>query len=432
MADDLNTLPPGMTVTHSDVATVVVGDESAALGDKSSYVDDYNKGMRRSIGDKYDFIVRQIPDFDKKVGLVLDFGCGDGELLKRIAARDKTMKLTRQYIGVDVAPEMIHAANKNCANINALFTSNFEEARASVEATHAKGKKSVLVLSSVVHEIMHYQSPEQQEKFWKTVWSMGTDYVAIRDFSLPGSLKYNQTSTKVLNSIRRAYADKTYPEGHPLAGRNILDVWQNGFEPMTGHGPEYEKGFKGWGPIENEFSAIHFLMSFNRLEADAKDPILQREGMRELQENYGLTFSSLISHIPIIYNPIYAERGVTPARTKILKDTFGISVRKDDIPPMKIKTVVERRSDIKDPSLYEGRYHTSLSFIGKLAERTLQTKYGIKLATDNRYPERDGGGILGRFDGQRYGGSMDWVSYLLKKADRTSMISRDQGTDIAL
>lgn len=412
-----------VTESDADDKGLATKGEADDLGDKSSYLDSYNKGMRRSMTDKFDYIVKQIPNFDKEVGVVFDFGTGDGELIKRIAERDKKSHINRKYIGYDIAPEMVAAAKRNVPLPNALFTDKLDEARKAMEDGRKNGKKSVLILSSVVHEIMHYQKPDVQKKFWDSVWQTGADYVAIRDFSLPGSLAYNETKPRVLNAIKRAYGNVTFPSSHPLAGKKVLDVWQNGFEPIQGHGPEFAAGFKGWGPLEKEVSAVHFLMSFNRLEIDAKDENLQREGIREMKENYGLTFSNLVKKIPIAYEPIFAERGVTPARAKVLKDEFGIDVAKDDIPPMKIKTVVKRRTDIKDPSLFEGKYHTSLSYIAKLAERDLETKYGIKIHAndDDRFPQQEGG-ILARFDDQRYARPLDWLAYLLKKADRTSLV----------
>lgn len=406
-----------LNVTGSTVAAVVDPDafdkvdERGALGDKSHFVDDYNDGMRESIGDKYDYIIRQIPKFDKEVGVVFDFGCGDGELLKLMGARDKKKGITRNYIGYDLAPEMVDAAKKNFDNPRALFTDSLEEARKSVLEARKTGKKSVVVLSSVIHEVVHYQSPEQQEEFWKAIWETGADYVAIRDFAVPEKLATDQTSLRVLNQIHRAFADRTYPEGHPLAGRNVLDVWQNGFEPIPDAPAAFAKGFKGWGPLENKLSSTHFLMSYDRLRIDAKDEATQERGIREMQENYtSMPFGKLLNNIPKIYQPLYCERGVTNGRADKLESVFNVDVKKDDIPPFKAKIVLKRDTNYREETC--DQYHTRFSFRAGLAAAELRDKYHI----DINKPQAEGpfGGTQGWYKGDEHPGHIGWLKSLVR------------------
>lgn len=148
----------------------------------------YNKGMAKSLEDKL-FFLNHLPM--NEIDSVFDYGCGDGTLLYAIHQRFPHIKC----VGYDNNPDM-----------NGY--SDFEEALDECEG------KTLLVLSSVVHEVYSYWEPDT---FWAQVFNSGFDYIALRDMSYTKTSLINWDSTKAIKSAKKHdlwedYLDKH--EGH--------------------------------------------------------------------------------------------------------------------------------------------------------------------------------------------------------------------------
>lgn len=98
---------------------------------------------------------------------MVDFGCGDGYFTKMIAE----IFPEKRIMGYDSDPEMIQVARHTGAMPgNVVFTNQFPP----------EGM-NVLNLTSVVHEIEHYSTEEEKERFWYYVFNAGFKYIIIRD-----------------------------------------------------------------------------------------------------------------------------------------------------------------------------------------------------------------------------------------------------------
>ena len=102
----------------------------------------------------------------KTIKTVVDFGCADGEMFKYLPAHWKR-------IGVDNSPQMREAAKKNYPD--AIYVSSLSEANVLKEG------KTLLIMSSVLHEIYSYCSKKEIDDVWTGVQNGAYDYIAVRD-----------------------------------------------------------------------------------------------------------------------------------------------------------------------------------------------------------------------------------------------------------
>ena len=141
----------------------------------------YNERMDKSIEDKLWFINKVDAD------IYVDFGCANGNLLKHLSyIHQKQGKTDIQYIGYDNNDEMLELARQNCNRFkNISFTNDFVNVRRlyNITSTDEKDKKVCLILSSVLHEVYSYSNGEEKEDFWKSIYDLEFDYIAIRDMT---------------------------------------------------------------------------------------------------------------------------------------------------------------------------------------------------------------------------------------------------------
>lgn len=134
---------------------------------------DYNAQMRHTAGNKL-FWLRGINPED--IGLVVDFGCADANVLK-VASR--LLPDDCSFVGIDKDPRQIAAAKAHFVAADSLST-DWEMADQFLNDMQP-GKKSILVLSSVIHEM-----GEDFPRWWREeVETRRFDYVAIRDMAAP-------------------------------------------------------------------------------------------------------------------------------------------------------------------------------------------------------------------------------------------------------
>lgn len=141
----------------------------------------YNMRLRHSMADKV-FFLERVP---AEVTVFADFGCADGHLLRELHLhrREQPGGWDGVYVGYDHNPDMIAAAKRNRADGNYEFTADYAMFAARLERHHRQGRKSCLVLSSVVHEVLS-QRPGGFIPFWHLLGQLGCEYIAIRDMAV--------------------------------------------------------------------------------------------------------------------------------------------------------------------------------------------------------------------------------------------------------
>lgn len=244
------------------------------LDEEIANLDKYNRNMRQSLQDKLFFVDKIDPD------VIVDYGCADGSMIETLAKEYPDTAL----IGYDIDPKMVKQANaKNIPNT--AFTTNWS----AIEETTSKLGTSVIILSSVIHEVYAYStSDETIVEFWKRVFTF--DYVVIRDM------------------IPSEDADRPSDPEDVAKVRETAD-------------PKYLKSFEEhWGSIDDNLNLIHYLLKYKYIH----------NWDREVEENYlPLTREELLQMIPSDYEIMYQEHYILPYTAKVIENEFDI-VLKDD------------------------------------------------------------------------------------------------------
>lgn len=231
----------------------------------------YNGSMQKSMLDKI-FFLDKIPATD----CFVDFGCADGEMLRTIQQYSPNAKL----IGYDNDCKMIEIA-KSASNKGINYTCKWDKIK--------KTENSTLILSSVLHEVLHYCNQNEKLDFWSKVFNSGFKYITIRDM-VP-----SQTIDR------------------PADMNDALKVYRKGgFNAIR-------EMFEGiWGSIKNNKALIHFLLKYTYLY----------NWDREVRENYmPLTHEALMSMIPDNYEIVYHEHYVLPYLKWQVKRDFDIDIK---------------------------------------------------------------------------------------------------------
>ena len=235
----------------------------------------YTQLMNKSIIDKMFFIDKIDANF------IVDFGCADGALVKSLALLFGDSLI---YRGYDLNQNMITRAEENTKDlpVDLRFSSSFSEL-----IEEQKDHQSVLVLSSVIHEVYSYSSEAEIAEFWKAVWHSGFKYVAIRDMMISKS-SYRQSDPLIVARVRQVFE------------KSKLDLWES-----------------LWGSLHDNVSLIHFLLSYHYADS-----------AREFQENYlPLPVESLLPLVPSNYRPIYFEHFTLPYIQQKVEQEFDIQLQ---------------------------------------------------------------------------------------------------------
>lgn len=129
----------------------------------------YIKQLENNMQDKLFFLKHlDINEYS----LIVEFGCANGRLLRRIEPVINRDEAT--LVGFDNNTEIIEIAQKISPEI--VFTSNFDDIR---KMTKETSKKSLIIFSSVWHEI----KPEYYEQIFKEMKLFDT--IVIRDMKAP-------------------------------------------------------------------------------------------------------------------------------------------------------------------------------------------------------------------------------------------------------
>lgn len=187
----------------------------------------YVSRLRSSTPDKLFFLSKLPPE----VTVFADFGCADGHLLREVhlERRETPDGWDGVYIGYDHDAAMVEAARSRRVPGQFEFTADFAMFSARIERHHRQGRKSCLILSSVVHEVLS-QEPGMFLRFWLSVKSLGCHYVAIRDMAVEEGA-YRKPVAKA--EINAALEDEDL--GHFLRhGTKEAMVFQNRAEFLEG------------------------------------------------------------------------------------------------------------------------------------------------------------------------------------------------------
>lgn len=234
-------------------------------------LDIYLTRMQRSILDKMFFIDKVFEPFEN----ILDFGCANGELIKAM----KPMFPGYRYLGYDISSEMINAARENVSG--AEFYDDWDSIDIPFD-------KSLINISSTIHEVYSYGSDEDIQVFWERVFDSGFRYVTIRDMSCPASMAEIPCDEKKLDIIRKSGCGQ----------------WLESFEDV-------------WGKVKTQRDMVHFLLKYKyTLNWD-----------REVHENYlPITTEEMMSRIPEGYRVVLKDSFALPYISWQIRKDFGFDL----------------------------------------------------------------------------------------------------------
>jgi len=241
----------------------------------------YNSHMEKSLIDKIFFMDKVEAD------VFIDFGCADGSMIFML----QKMFPQHTFIGYDRSQEMIDLAWNKHAELglsdSVRFTDNLEELNKSIRHYRIADKTICLTMFSLIHEVYSYGLSEVQD-FWKTIWGLDIDYIAIRDMCV------SQTASRPADSISVARVRQLYD---PVK----ISQWES-----------------LWGAIDENWSLTHFLLTYQ----------YEHNWEREYKENYlPLSKEKLLNLIPADYLIDFVEHYTLPyLRRKIEKD-FGVQLQ---------------------------------------------------------------------------------------------------------
>lgn len=228
-------------------------------------LDKYNNSMMKSYIDKIFFM-------DKvDANIFIDYGCADGELIKRLARLFPDCT----FVGYDICEKMIEVAKQNNPDNIAFYSDYFIMKRAVDEL---EGVKCV-ILNSIIHEVYAYGAADE---FWSELFNLNTDYIAMRDMCV------SKTASRPSDPIKT------------MRVRQLHDCDQiSGWESR-------------WGSLDENWSLTHFLLTYR----------YQENWARESRENYlPIPKEELIQKFPRQYRPIHQEHYTLPfIRQKVMED----------------------------------------------------------------------------------------------------------------
>lgn len=251
------------------------------VGAKFVDLSSYNENMAKGIEDKLFFLTH----LDKNEEYIfVDFGCADGTLITTMFELFyKEGCYNNEYIGYDISETMIDFAKTKFSyptdKVN--FTNSWDEVE--VGLVNNIGKKKVLILSSVIHEVYSYGTSDDVKSFWEKVTGCDFDYVCVRDMIPSRDIERSNFSLS-------QYIYDNYGDMYQL------------------------KDFENtWGKITDNKNLVHFLLKY-RWEINWN---------RELNENYfPIYVDELISNMSG-YEIDYLERFRVPFLEECWKQNFG-------------------------------------------------------------------------------------------------------------
>ena len=229
----------------------------------------YNYRMKKSLLDKMFFLDK----FFEPIETIVDFGCADGELIDEM----NHLFPEYRYIGYDIEEEMLKIAREKNEGIE--FYDKWEDIKVDFN-------KSLLNISSTIHEVYSYGTDEDVNVFWNNVFNSGFKYICIRDLMISENLTENVKDEDI--EIIRNYNPKSLKEYEDI-----------------------------WGSIKDKKNFVHYLLKYKYLE----------NWSREVRENYfPITLEKLLALIPSNYRITYSDHYTLPYTAHQIKSDFGIKL----------------------------------------------------------------------------------------------------------
>lgn len=256
----------------------------------------YNQEMTKTINDKLFFL-----EHIENVDTIVDFGCADGSLMCEMI-RQYPETQHKHIIFFDNNPDMLELADFNLQKSlnpnkghNLSFLSNYSEVKKDI-----KGRKSLLILSSVIHEVISYSKNKHDiEEFFEFVFNSGFKYIAIRDMA-----------TSKLSQICHTYKDM---------GTRVMSYFhESSIGKAMLHSFQDEIGKTVFNDL-SDADINHLLLKSNFVD----------NWTREVKENY---FAHTIDELQIRianskYSILYYEQFVLPYLREWVMRILGIEIR---------------------------------------------------------------------------------------------------------
>lgn len=261
----------------------------------------YLSRMEKGMDDKL-FFLPYLNDIKSPI-LFVDFGCGNGTLLKTLL----TLYPDMQAVGIENSIHMAALTQKNLHEYldRFQFYNSLEQFKGNLIG-YLNKYTIVLNLSSVMHEIHYYLSNEEIDEFYRDLKEIPFDYIFIRDMYCPNTTRLHTKFTdynKLLTYIEDNINTHKY------------------FETQL---KQFQQQF---GDIVIQKNFLHFLMKYKYLE----------NWDRECNENYfaEIRFDEIERDYEVLYKKMYQ----LPYLTQLWKDDFDIEIEENT----HIKCVYKRK-----------------------------------------------------------------------------------------
>lgn len=238
------------------------------MSDQISNFKIYTEEMSKPIKDKL-FFLDHINDYDQ----IVDYGCADGFLLKEI----EKLNLNKILAGYDISSKMIELARLDKRQI--FFTEFWNNI--------CTDKDTLILLSSVIHEVYSYGSKFSINQFYKNVFKSEAKYIVVRDMFLT-----KETSKRLVNkSDLQKIKSKTY------------DIYSS---------------FKYYNSdIVTQRDLLQFLLKYR----------YQENWEREVKENYfPISFEDFLKRVPKKWELIHSKQIRVPFIVNKVKEDFDIDI----------------------------------------------------------------------------------------------------------
>lgn len=243
----------------------------------------YNTSMGRAIDDKLFFLDKLKL---KSNTIFVDFGCADGTILQELASRFPG----GYFIGFDISESMIAMAREKWnGEQDVIFTTNWasvqEQFRFKAQST-MNSPTTILILSSVLHELYSYGTTEDIRIAWERIFGLRADYIVFRD--MMWSSADDRIDVRNLISIVKSESSSR---------KHLV----RSFEQVC-------------GPIAGAKSLTHYLLKYRyTVNWD-----------REVHENYfPITLSQFLKQMTEKYEPEYLERTAIPFLQDCIRRDYG-------------------------------------------------------------------------------------------------------------
>lgn len=270
----------------------------AAIRDYKGYVSEMRKGLIDKL-----FFLDKIPN---DVGLIVDYGCADGAMIAALAD-ENMLGDSAAYVGYDIDNKMVTEASITFSvnSIGAFATSNWEDVEKSVEYSKKKGHKTLLVFSSVLHEVFSYATHSKSEVAGLLLKRMRIfDYIVIRDMMYVPTMKDTDTIVDALV--------KPFPSG------DVAELYKD-YVTARDNEPASENGnyYRYKQPPAQKF--VEFLLKY-RYTAN-----WERE-----RDEYYFAATEFLNTIKDLYGyeTVYIENFTHPYTALQVKEDFGIDLSK--------------------------------------------------------------------------------------------------------